>query len=179
MRGERLAVLLRGINVGGRNRVPMADLKALLTDLGATSVTTYLQSGQAVVDLAPAQVDGFGERVHAGLRERLGLDLAVFTRTPAELAAVEAGNPYPHLVPTPKRLHAVFLDHAPDAAKVTAVGTRHGDDEFTVGDRVLYLAFSGSSHDSPLVGALRRLGGVGTGRNWTTVLKLIELTGAR
>ena len=179
MRTEKVAVLLRGINVGGRNRVPMADLKVLLTDLGATSVTTYLQSGQAVVDLAPARVDGFGDRVHAGLSERLGLDIAVLTRTPAELAAVGAANPYPHLVPTPKRLHAVFLDQTPDAAKVASVGTRHGDDEFTVGDRVLYLAFSATSHDSPLVAALRRIGGVQTGRNWTTVLKLIELTGPR
>jgi len=172
----RLVVLLRGINVGGAKRVPMATLRALLTDLGARDVITYLQSGQAVVELAPGDADDFPARVHDAIQDRLGLDVAVLTRTPAELAAIAAANPYPHLVTTPKRLHVVFLDRTPDAEQVAAVGHRHGEDELAVGDRVLYLAFSASSHDSPLLPALRRIGGVQTARNWTTVLKLIELT---
>jgi uncharacterized protein (DUF1697 family) len=171
-----LVVLLRGINVGGAKRLPMATLRDLLADLDARDVITYLQSGQAVVRLPPDDADDFAARVHDAVQDRLGLDVSVLTRTPAELAAIAAANAYPHLVATPKRLHVVFLDRTPDAEQVAVVGHRHGDDELTVGDRVLYLAFSASSHDSPLLPALRRIGGVQTARNWTTMLKLIELT---
>jgi uncharacterized protein (DUF1697 family) len=174
-RGTRLVVLLRGINVGGRNRIPMAELRTLLTELGASSVATHLQSGQAVLDVADDEVGGFAGRVHEQIQRRLGLDIDVLVRTREELAAIVAANPYPRLESTPKRLHVSFLDRTPDPETVAAAGTAHGGDEFAVGDRVLYLAFSGSSHDSPLLPVLRRLGGVQTARNWTTVTAVMGL----
>lgn len=168
-------VLLRGINVGGANRVPMADLRSLLVDLGAGNVVTYLQSGQAVVDADP---EGLADRVEAALADRFGRTIRVLTRTAAEVDAVVAGNPYPHLVDTPKRLHVVFLERDPDPAEVERVGgTRHGTDEFTVADRALYLAYESLSNDSPAAKAVARLKSTGTqtARNWTTVLTLQKL----
>lgn len=174
-----LVVLLRAVNLGSHNKLPMPRLRELLTDLGARDVVTYLQSGQAVVGLAARQVPTFAERVHRAIEADLGLDIAVFTRTRDELAAVVADNPYPHLVETPKRLHVAFLAADPDPEVVQQVGRRHGDDEFTVGDRTLYLAYSANSRDSPLVGALRRLSVVTTARNWTTVTTLADLAARR
>ncbi len=174
-----VVVLLRAVNLGSTNKVPMASFRDLLAGLGAREVVTYLQSGQAVVDLHPGRVPGFAERVHDAIADELGLDLTVVTRTAEELAAVAAANPFPHLVATPKRLHVSFLDGDPDPNRVEAIGQRHGDDEFAVGDRVLYLAFAGSSRDSPLNSRLGRLGVVGTARNWTTVTKLVEISAGR
>jgi uncharacterized protein (DUF1697 family) len=178
-------VLLRGINVGGNNRVPMAELRDLLTSLGARNVATYLQSGQAVVDVDDADavdVGGLAARVEAALTERLGLQVRALVRTADELEAVVAANPYPERVATPKQLHVVFLDAAPDPATVADVGTRFGEDEFTVGDTalaVLYLSYSGRSIDSPMNKAVAKLKGLQTARNWTTVQKLQDLCRAR
>ncbi len=171
-------VLLRAVNLGSHNKVPMPAFRDLLADLGGRNVVSYVASGQAVAD-----IDGdhatFGATVHDGIRDRFGLDIDVFTRTPADLRDLATANPFPELVATPKQLHVAFLDTTPDAARIAEIGTRHGDDELAVGDRALYLAYARSSHDSPLVKALRRLGGRQTSRNWATVAKLVELSAGR
>ena len=168
----RCAVLLRGVNVGRANRIAMADFRSVLEELGCRDVVTYLQSGNAVVEAPP---DGLAQRVERALRERLGLDVRVLVRTGNELAAVVAANPFPELVPEPKRLHVAFLEGQPDEAVVRGIGLRHGDDEFRVGDRVLYLAYAGGTQNSALEKPLRRLAGVSTDRNWTTVTRLASL----
>lgn len=169
------AVLVRGVNVGGNNRLPMADLRGVLTDLGGRGVATYLQSGNAVADLDPSAL---GARVEDGLRQRTGLDVRVMVRTVEELAAVVAANPFPERARTPKQLHVAFYDAQPDAALVRQVGTDHGDDRLAVGDRVIYLSYAGGSHDSPVLPALRRIGGVVTTRNWATVTALLTMAEA-
>jgi len=170
-------VLLRGINVGKNNRLKMEDFRTAVEAAGGRNVLTLLASGQAVAKVQePFSENAFAEQVGRELRDRFGLSVAAAVRTGEHLAQVIEANPYPHLVATPKQLHVVFLDVAPDPETVTLIGTRHGDDEFAVGDRVLYLAFSRQSHDSPLVGALRALnGGAGTARNWATITKLDTL----
>ncbi len=175
-------VLLRGINVGANNRITMADLRSLLESLGAQNVVTYLQSGQAVLDVDPAELGGLAARVETAITERLGLTIRALVRTADELDDVIAANPYPHRVATPKQLHVVFLDAAPDPDRLAIIGTRFGDDELTVGagtTPVLYLSFSGRSIDSPMTKALPKLKGLQTARNWTTVLSLQELCHAR
>lgn len=169
-----LVVLLRAINLGPTNKVPMAHLREVLAALGGRDVVTHLQSGQAIVDLPGRAAAGFAGRVHDALEASLGLSIDVMTRTAPELAAVVDANPFPHLTSEPKRLHAVFLDTTPDPEQVAAVGSTAGGDEFVVGDRVLYAAFTGSTHDSPLQARIRRLGGVQTARNWATVTALHE-----
>jgi uncharacterized protein (DUF1697 family) len=183
---SQAVVLLRGINVGGRNRLAMADFRALLTELGAVDPVTYLQSGQAVVTLPPsatmpaASAQAFAVAVHDGLIARCGLDVAVMVRSGDRVAAVIAGNPYPEREATPKQLHVIFFDTLPSAETVAAVGTRYGDDEFSVGDGVLYVSYAGpGSHDSPLVPALRKVAAAGTARNWTTMLALQQLLSQR
>jgi uncharacterized protein (DUF1697 family) len=165
-------VLLRGINVGKHNRITMADLRSVLTDLGAADVRTYLQSGNALVT---ADAEDFGPRVERALTDRFDLNVRVLTRTAGELRTVVENNPFPHQVDQPKLLHVAFLEHPIDAATVDALGRRHGDDEIAPGDRALYIAYSTSSYDSPVNAVLPKLPGVATTRNWTTVTKLLAL----
>jgi len=165
-------VLLRGINVGRNNRLPMHVLTRSLQDAGCTDVRTYLQSGQAVVRADP---DGLEDRVRAALP----LDAAVLVRSGLELAEVVARNPFPDRTSEPKRLHVAFLSREPDPADVAALGQRHGADRMVADGRELYVSYGGGSQESTLTGPLvdRRLKVVSTWRNWTTVSKLAELSG--
>lgn len=160
---ERCAVLLRGVNVGRGNRLAMADLRAVLSGLGCTDVVTYLQSGQAVVTAEPAGLADLVARA---------LNLPVQVRTGPELARVVAGNVFPERAATPKQLHDAFLTTDPGELR-----EQHDADELAAGPGCLYLSFAGSSHNSPLVPRLRAWGTGLTARNWTTVLRLAELTG--
>ncbi len=165
----RVAVLLRGVNVGGHNRIAMADFRTLLERLGCSDVATYLQSGNAVVTSDEADLAG---RVRQGLHDELGLDVDVLTRTAAELDAVVAGIPFD---PDPTLLHAVFLSDqvAPSLFDVATLEP----DRVEVGDRVLYVRYDVGSHASPVAKVLasRRFPVVATARNWRTVLALQEL----
>ena len=168
-------VLLRGVNVGKHNRVAMADLRNVLAGIGATDVTTYLQSGNAVVTAEP---DGLADRVEHALAETLGLPVRVLVRTTGDLRTVVDANPFPDKVATPKLLHVAFLEHEPDPAVVDTFGLRQGSDEIALGDRALYLSYQTRSFDSPINEVLNRLPGAWTTRNWTTVTKLLELAEA-
>ncbi|WP_088289731.1 DUF1697 domain-containing protein [Kineosporia sp. A_224] len=182
----RVVVLVRGINVGTAKQVRMADLKTALEDVGGTGVRTYLRSGNAVMDV-PAEAAGTAEALAAlgsaaeeAMLARSGVQARVLVVTADHLRAVAAANPFPDLVPTPKQLHVMFCETAPDAAALdAAVGLRHGDDEMAVGDRTLYLAFrSGRSIDSPLTKVLPKAKIVATARNWSTVEALLGLVDA-
>ncbi len=166
-------MLVRGVNVGGHNRLPMREFATLLEALGGQDVVTYLQSGNAVLTRDPA---GLAEQVEGALTDRLGLSVRVFVRTATDLARVVADNPFPDAVETPKLLHVAFLDGDPDPALVAAVGLEHGEDALAVGDRALYLRYGASARDNALGPPLRRLGGVCTARNWTTLLALTRLS---
>lgn len=172
---ERLALLVRGVNVGGHNRLPMTRFREILAALGGHDVRTYLQSGNAAL---AAPREGLSRRVEGALRDELGLDVRVLVRGAQELADVVVTNPFPHKASTPKLLHVAFSDQPPSPAAVAAVGARHGDDEIATGPGCLYLSYATSPVRSPLEPVLRRLGGTATARNWTTVLALRDLAAA-
>jgi uncharacterized protein (DUF1697 family) len=169
---RRVAVLLRGVNVGGRNRIAMADLRAVLGGLGCTDVSTYLQSGNAVATADPAEL---AQRVEQALQAELGLSVAVLVRTADELHAVVAGNPFD---PDPKLLHAVFL--SADLEPGVVVPQELLPDRVEAGDRVLYVRYAEASHDSRASKLLssKRFPVVASARNWRTVLALQELVSA-
>ena len=167
----RLVVLLRGVNVGGHHRLPMADLRTLLEGLGCSDVATYLQSGNAVVH-TPLGARELAARVEQELREELDLPVAVLTRTAAELDAVVAANP---LDADPTLLHVVFLSGRLDPGFLDPEDLL--PDRVEVGDRVLYVRYAGGSQSSPFAKVLssKRFPLVATARNWRTVLALQEL----
>ena len=105
--------LLRGINVGGNNKVPMADLRALVADLGHTDVSTYIQSGNVLFTaLASAECADVARAITAAIAERLGVTAPVVVVTREELGQIHAANPFPD-EPDPKRVHAVVLSEPP------------------------------------------------------------------
>ena len=181
---HRYVALLRGINVGGRNRVAMADLREVVTSLGHTDVATYIQSGNVVFTSAETDVTALADALAREIAERLGVQPVVVVVPAAELAQVIAGNPYPQET-DPKHVHAVFLPaelSADQIAAVEAAEQRARDkgsrDEAAVVGRTLYMRTPDGLGRSELAAQLNRAGGAGTegtARNWATVTKLMAL----
>ena len=173
--------LLRGINLAGRNTVPMAELRAALESLGLEDVVTYIQSGN-VVFRGRGGVRALAAAIEGGIEEAFGIDVVVLLRTPAELRKVTAGNPFLRAGADPAKLHVVFLSGKP--AKEAAAGLdpdRSPPGEFELGGREVYLHLpTGFGRSKLTVDYFERtLGVAGTARNWRTVTKLLELARAR
>ena len=167
----RSVVLLRGVNVGGRNKVSMATLADWLRDAGFSSVTTYIQSGNVVLEHSRA-VD-VGAVVHRAIIERTGLDVRVLVTGAAELREIVDANPYDGVSPT--HLHVSFFECAPDASVLAHLAvTDWSPEEFRVAGRVLYLHLPHGMGRSVMVPRLTVLKEATT-RNWNTVLALSEL----
>jgi uncharacterized protein (DUF1697 family) len=174
----RYAVLLRGINVGGNKKVPMADLRALLSDLGYADVATHLQSGNAVLtsDVPAADLE---RDIAAAVENRIKVSCAVLVRTGAELADAISRNPLGGEPENPSRYFVAFLSAEPAAAKADALAqTSFGSDRLWIFGREAYLWCPNGAADTKLTGALleKQLGVRATARNWNTVTKLAELT---
>src|SRR5512135_851440 len=101
--------LLRGINVGGRNKVPMADLREVVTSLGHTGVSTYIQSGNVLFSTAEQDTAKMAAALESAIEERFGIWSSVVVLSRDELARVLAANPYPD-EPNPRMVHVVFLN---------------------------------------------------------------------
>jgi uncharacterized protein (DUF1697 family) len=169
--------LLRGINLGGRNRLPMKDLVVALSAAGCTDVRTYIQSGNVVFRARPAvarRVPG----VVAELTARLGFHAAVMTRTADALRDVARSNPFLRAGAAPEGLHVAFLADAPSAARVAALDpSRSPPDAFEVRGREIYLhcpnGFGRTKLGTDYFDA--KLATTSTVRNWRTVLTLLAL----
>jgi uncharacterized protein (DUF1697 family) len=169
------AALLRGINVGGKNKVPMPQLKAVFDELGHADVVTYIQSGNVVFRAAKADAGAIEKRI----KEEFGFDVTVVLRTSAELARAAGGNPFLVRGAETKPLYVVFLDRKPAAEAVQQLDPdRSPGDRFSVVGRDVYLDLANGAGRTKLnLDYLeRRLKVKGTARNWNTVLKLVELT---
>ncbi len=167
--------LLRAINLGGHNKVAMADLRSLLSDLGYGSPQTYIQSGQALFDTDEDEAMCAG-RIAGAIKASLGLTIPVLVRTVPQLAAVLAANPYPDAEPA--KVLVVFYTEplAPDV--VGAVDReRFAPDVFEVRDRELYCYFPNGQGRSKF--GTHKLLANGTGRNLNTIRSVIELATAR
>ena len=171
----RTALLLKGVNVGGKNKLPMAELTELMrATLGWTDTTTYLQSGNVVVR---GQTGDLAATLAEAIVAKFGLDIEVFAFSGKEIRDVVAGNPFRDKADEPKLLHVAFLRSAPAKDLFAKSGLVHDGDEIVPGKRHLYLSYATNSRDSPLAKVLRGAKISFTARNWTTVVKLAELTG--
>jgi uncharacterized protein (DUF1697 family) len=172
--------LLRGINLGARNKVSMPDLRALFADLGAEDVETYVQSGNVVFRSAvsPAKL---AAAIEKGIRRDLGLDVTVLVRTQRELAKLVAANPFADRTKELTKLHVTFLADKPDSTRVRKLDpTLAEPDEFHVIGQEVYLHCPNGYGRSKLSNAYfeKQLDVRATTRNWRTVTKLAELASA-
>jgi uncharacterized protein (DUF1697 family) len=175
------AALLRAINLGARNKIPMPGLRSLLSSLGYEDVTTYVQSGNVVLRRPSAKADAIAAEIERAIAREYGLDIAVLIRTPAELRKVVAGNPFLKDESDPKKLHVVFLDRRPSAKAGRQLDpNRSPADRFKLHGREIYLHRpEGSARSKLTIDYFETLlGARATVRNWTTVTKMAELAQA-
>ena len=124
MNDEIHIALFRGINVAGRNRLPMAQLRALMGDLGATEVRTYLQSGNMAFRMPSPDDESLFERIGDGVQDKFGFRPEVLVMSPERLAQAMDRNPFADAGREPQTLHLFFLGStppAPDMAKLDAL----------------------------------------------------------
>ncbi len=179
MSRERHVFLLRGINVGGKNKLPMKTLVRMCEELDCREVSTYIQSGN-VVFTPPAKLATLPARLSERIESELGLTVPVILRSASELASLVDRNPFLAEGADPKTLHVAFLADEPSAE-----AARQLDPDRSPGDRYI---LSGSEIFSCCPRGLARtklsndyfdrtLATTSTGRNWRTVLALIERSG--
>jgi uncharacterized protein (DUF1697 family) len=173
--------LLRAVNLGARNKVSMPILRKALEAAGLEDVRTYVQSGNIVSRSRHRRPAAVSSVVHDVIKSEFGLDILVVVRTPEQLAAVIAANPFAEAArDRPKQLAVSFLAGKPKAAAVDALlAEPAAADVCRVVDDNLYIDYEAGVHGSRLTPAFleRRLGVEGTARNWRTVLALADLTG--
>jgi uncharacterized protein (DUF1697 family) len=176
--------LLRGINVGGRNKVAMADLREVMTSLGHTGVVTYIQSGNVVFTTAETDTAALAAALERAVAEAVGVEPAVVVLTREELARAIQDNPYAGEA-NPRCVHAVFFRETPAglaeaiAAAEKRDAERGGHGSAQLAGRTLFVhtpdGFGRSELAAHLLGRRASPAAAGTARNWATVTKLLAL----
>jgi uncharacterized protein (DUF1697 family) len=175
---ERHVALLRGINVGGKNMLPMKELVGMFVVAGCRDVTTYIQSGNVVFSADAKVVAGLGSVIAARVEERFGLRIPVVLRTSAEMERVIRGNPFLLDGAGEESLHVCFLADLPSGDRVAGLDAgRSPPDAFAVVGREIYMRLVKGVSGTKLTNAYfdSKLKTVSTMRNWRTVLKLVEM----
>jgi len=173
----RHVVLLRGINLGSRNRIAMPKLREALEEAGFEEVQTYLQSGNVVVT-SRAKPETVARKCEKLIEERFGFDIAVVVRSRAELAGVVKRNPLAEVATDPKRYQVTFLAKklAPKVVRELKETAADGE-QVVVSGREVFAWHPDTIARSRLWNRLagKGLGVTATSRNWTTVEALLEL----
>jgi uncharacterized protein (DUF1697 family) len=181
--------LLRGINVGGGGKVPMAELRELVSSLGHAEVGTYIQSGNVIFSPSHDDADALAAELHDAVTASFGVRSAVVVLSRDQLAGVISANPYPG-EPNPRFVHGVFLLADPDMAAharvaetVDLVAGKGSRDEAMIIGRTLYLHTPDGFGTSELARELTLKNrsnplARGTARNWATITKLLALCDA-
>jgi uncharacterized protein (DUF1697 family) len=175
----RHVALLRGINLGARNKILMADLRRLFADLGYGDVETYLQSGNVVFTSEAKDPSRLARDVERRIAHDLDLDVTVLVRTGVDLARLAEKNPFLSREQDLAKLHLTFLADTPEQKRVTGLEKPTGESaEFSLDGREVYLHCPEGYGRTRLNNAFfeRRLGVAATTRNWKTVTALRDLT---
>ena len=172
---------LRGVNVGGKGKVPMADLRTLLEGLGFEKVKTLLQSGNVVFAAKGGTATALAGKIEAAIARRFAYQSDVHLLTPPELRCIVEANPYPaEAKKDPSHLVVRFVAKPLDKAAQSALAATAAEGEkFKVTPGALFLYYAHGIARSKLGSTLDRKDGPrGTARNWNTVTKLLDLAEA-
>ena len=176
---EKHVALLRGINVGGKNMLPMKELIKIFEAAGCSGVTTYINSGNIAFSATAAVLKTLSARVAADVAMQFGFKIPVVLRGRAELARAISANPFPNAVAQPKTLSVLFLADMPSAEALNKLDpNRSPGDQYQVIGREIFCYTPTGQADTKLTNVYfdSKLGTVSTGRNWNTVLKLYAMT---
>jgi uncharacterized protein (DUF1697 family) len=173
-------VLFRGINVGGKNALPMKELVAVLENLGARNVKTYIQSGNAVFVSPEKEISRLSKKISSDIKKRRGFEPLVLLLELKDLERAVMNNPFPEAATDPKALHAGFLASVPERPNLRQLESLKIESErFQLVDQVFYLhAPEGIGRSKLAAKAEKLLGAPMTDRNWRTVCKILEMAKA-
>ncbi len=175
---NRKIAILRGINVGGKRKILMADLKALCEKLGWKQIKTYIQSGNVIFDSVESNSE-LESTLEKAIVEKFGLDVPVIVRSSKELQDSIDKNPFFSKDADINQLHLTFLKEKPANENIEKVFTyNYEPDKFKVDNKDVFLFCEGKYHQSKLTNNLfeKKLKVGATTRNWKTVLKLREIS---
>jgi uncharacterized protein (DUF1697 family) len=170
--------LLRGINVGGKNKLPMSDLRGIFVAAGCRDVQTYIQSGNVIFRAEPAAVAALSDVVTAEIAARFGYRVPVVLRTADQVGDVVRNNPFLAQGLAEDTLHVLLLSGPPDARRVKELDpNRSPPDAFVVRGQEIYLSLPNGAARTKLTNTYfdTKLATMSTGRNWRTVTKLVNL----
>jgi uncharacterized protein (DUF1697 family) len=172
--------LFRGINVGGKNSLPMKELVGILEELGCQNVKTYIQSGNVVFKTNERNISGLSDRLSAEINKRRGFAPSVLVLRIKELEKIVANNPFPEVHDDPQTLHVGFLAAVPKKPDLKKLeNLREKNERFQLINNAFYLHAPDGIGRSKLAANSERLLGVSmTDRNWRTVGKILEMAKA-
>lgn len=170
-------LFFRAVNVGGRNKLPMAELVGMLDSLGVPGAVTYIQSGNVAVRCSRQQAASLGRRIKAAVQESHGFEPSVVVLRVQELEHAIAANPFREAAREPKTLHLWFLAVEPAAPDFEALDRLKSDSErYKLDKKIFYLHAPDGIGESRLAeGVEKCLGVEATSRNWRTVTKVLEM----
>lgn len=173
-----IIALLRGINVGGHNKLPMRELKTTLARIGLTNVQTYIQSGNVIFQTKRTDLRVLAAEIGAAIGESHGFVPRIMLLTLADLQTAVSQNPFPATDEQYKTLHFYFLDSTPANPDLAGLASLKRDSEqFELIDTVFYLHAPDGIGRSKLAEKVERALGVATtARNWRTVSKIKEIS---
>ncbi len=177
---ETIIALLRGINVGGKNRLPMRDLVVNLQEMGLQNVQTYIQSGNVVFQTDRTNLPVLAQEMSTAIEASHGFRPQVMLLRLAELETAVTHNPFPEAQADHKTLHFYFLESVPPAPDLALLATLKTErEQFKLIETVFYLHAPDGIGRSKLAEKVEKALGVATtARNWRTVSKMLEMATA-
>jgi uncharacterized protein (DUF1697 family) len=171
--------MLRGVNVGGHNRIKMDALRALYESLNLRDAETYVQSGNVIFRTEERDAARLAKQIEDGIERKFQFRPVVILRTAAEMRDVVARNPFAkrHGI-EPNKLLVTFLASDPGAeAREKVLEVKCHPEELRIHRRELYIYFPNGMGRSKLSSSAleKTLKTPGTGRNWTSVTKMLEM----
>ena len=170
--------ILRGINVGGKRKILMADLKELFIEIGFADIQTYIQSGNIIFNTKRKDDNiELANKIEQSIAKNYDFKVPVIVRNVEELNEAISNNPFFEKNDI-ERLHLTFLKEVPETEKLDKIKTYdYSPDKFEIKDKNVFVYCSGKYSDSKLTNKFfeSKLKVLATTRNWKTVLKLLEL----
>jgi uncharacterized protein (DUF1697 family) len=178
MAASKQVAFLRGINVGGKNKLPMKDLTALFVQAGCTDVSHFIQSGNVLFRATKALAARLPVLIAKQIADQFGYRTPVVLRTLEQLQEVVDFNPFVETGSDEENLYVLFLAEMPTEASVASLDpNRSPPDSYEVNGREIYLDLVNGAARTKLTNDYfdRRLGTISTARNWRTVNRILEL----
>ena len=171
-------VLLRGINVSGKNKIKMAELRSALEDAGFSNVESYIQSGNIILDSKIKESEDISRAVEDTIQSSFGLEVPAITLAPSLMEEAIKKNPFLERGVDTKTLLLAFLWNKPEAEHLASLETvKYPPDEILINDRLVYYYLPQGSAGTKftIIFLERRLKTRATSRNWRTCNTLMEM----